>query len=104
LAGNNPREAVQNFFTPLQLVLACFSRSAHLSHLGRFEVQGGPYALLIERVRLPGSDLYLDASMNYKIVEKRDDPDRGPYKVSTTAYQYIILNEDEGDLHIPVAS
>jgi hypothetical protein len=96
LAGNSPKKAVKAFLEPLKRVVSCFSATAHLAHSGSYEINGDPSALFIERFKLPGADLYLSASMNYKIVEAAGD--RGPYKVKTTAYQYILEDEDEKEI------
>lgn len=98
LAGKNPQEAVHNFIIPLQGVLSCFSASAHLSHIGPYEVTGGPFALVIDKFKLPGSTIYLSASMNYTIVHVKEDADRGPFKVKTTAYQYMLTYKDEQEI------
>lgn len=78
-------------------MLSCFSASAHLSHIGAYDVNGGPYAAVIDKFKLPGSTIYLSASMNYTIIEAQD-ADRGPFKVKTTAYQYMLTYKDEHEI------
>lgn len=70
-----------------------------ISHKGDYQVNGGPYALVVgkgqkkDKFQLPGGDLYLSVLMNYTIVEASGA--RGPYKVKSTAYFYS-LEEDGG--------
>lgn len=98
MAGNNPRQAVQAFFKPLQHVLSCFT-DAVITHKGDYKVNGGPYALTVgtghrtDKFKLPGSDFHFSVLMNYTIVNATAD--RGPYKVKSTAYFYS-LEEDGG--------
>lgn len=96
MAGSTPKKAVAAFLRPLQLVISCFSTTAHLAHIGEYGLNGGPYAFVVQPFKLPGSDLYFAASMNYTIVEAEGE--RGPYKVKTTAYQYVFTDEDENEL------
>jgi hypothetical protein len=96
LAGKSPQEAVQAFIGPLQRVISCFSKTAHVSHVGSYSLDGGPYALRIGKFKLPRTTIFLTATMNYKIVEAEGD--RGPYKVTTTAYQYLLEDSEESEL------
>jgi hypothetical protein len=96
LAGNSPKEAVKAFLDPLQKVISCFSRTAHLSHIGPYALEGGPYAMRVDKFKLPETSIYLTASMQYKIVEAKGE--LGPYKVTTTAYQYILEDGHESEI------
>lgn len=94
MAGKTPKEAVDNFLRPIQLVLSCFTKSV-IYHAGSYQLDGGPYAATVTkdgRFSLPGGSLWLSVSMQYKIVEA--DGERGPYKVKTTAYRYAIEDKN----------
>lgn len=99
MAGKTPQEAVRNFIKPLQQVLSCFTKAV-LIHSGDYEVNGGPYALGVGKhnvkFQLPGGNFYLTVLMNYTIVAVEGE--RGPYKVQTTAYQYMLEDEEEKEL------
>jgi hypothetical protein len=90
LAGKTPYQAVRNFLDPLQRAVSCVYHAV-IHHGGReYEVNTGPYALVIGGVRRlkRNPPLTLDIRMQYKIVEASGD--RGPYKVKITAYMYIV--------------
>lgn len=90
MAGKTLYQAVQNFLAPLQRAISCVSRAV-IQHGGKeYEVNAGPYALMVggacKLKRNPS--LALDIRMQYKIVEASSE--RGPYKVKITAYMYIV--------------
>lgn len=90
MAGNTPYQAVKNFLAPLQLAISCVSHAV-IRHGGKeYDVNSGPYAILVggkcKLKRDPA--LTLDIRMQYKIVEAPGE--RGPYKVTITAYMYIV--------------
>lgn len=90
MAGKTPYQAVKSFLAPLQLSVSCVSHAV-IQHGGReYEPNAGPYALVVGgecRLRRDPS-LTLDIRMQYKIVEALGD--RGLYKVTITAYMYIV--------------
>lgn len=90
MAGKTPYQAVKNFLTPLQRAVSCVSHAV-IQHGGReYELNAGPYALVVSGKRKLKRDppLTLDIRMQYKIVEASGD--RGPYKVTITAYMYMV--------------
>ncbi len=90
MAGKTPYLAVKNFFSPLQLAVSRVSRAV-IQHGGsEYEVNAGPYALVVGgKCKLKRDPpLTLDIRMQYKIVEASGE--RGPYKVTITAYMYIV--------------
>lgn len=92
MAGKTPRDAVQNYLAPLQRAISCVS-PAVIQHGGQvYDVHAGPYALLVGeagKCKLKRDPpLTLDLRMQYRIVEASGD--RGPFKVTTTAYMYIV--------------
>jgi hypothetical protein len=89
LAGRTPKEAVDSFLKPLRLVLSCFTKAVIFHGGSTYELDGGPYALMIGqdgKFKLPRTDLSLSVSMNYRIVAATGE--RGPFKVQTAAYLY----------------
>jgi hypothetical protein len=93
LAGRNPHEALDAFIGPLQRAVSCVTRAQVYVRPPRpDEVQ----ALTISEdpVTLgttgdPGARLRLSIQQQYQLVEV-DDPERGPWKVSTRAYRYEV--------------
>ena len=94
MAGRTPPEAVQNFVDPLQEALGCITRAP---------VRAGGYGppdvlhdiILGTGDPVPlrgGSGLSLTVRMRYRIV--RAEGERGPWKVSTAAYEYTFTGVD----------
>lgn len=98
MAGSSPYEAVQNFVRPLQRAIGCVAQAKFtVSSGGKNEVYdlhsltlnaGAPAKLKGE------SPLLLEVRMQYRIIEA--DGQRGPYKVKTAAYDYVLETEDGG--------
>jgi hypothetical protein len=93
LAGANPQHAVENFVRPLRLALSCLT-DKRIDHEGGYDL-GSDYVLMLNRgdaVHLRDRDdrrqYDLRITQNYRIIEAEGD--RGPYKVTTTAYMYAI--------------
>lgn len=102
MAGKTPYEAVKNYLNPIQLSLSCISHTViTVSPRGYENFDGHSHSLLIERgypIKLPASSgtYYLGIRHQYIIVEAEGD--RGPYKVSTKAYEYKILNDKKQEI------
>jgi hypothetical protein len=99
LAGDNPAEAVRSFVGPLQRAISCVTRSQLRVSQGGYapSVTGQPHGLLLNGgrpVALSGPERpQLFVSLGYDVVHV-DDPERGPWKVSTRSYRYHILTND----------
>jgi hypothetical protein len=92
LAGRTPHEALDSYLTPLRQAVSCLTR-AYLNHSGTAPER--THALVLES-NLRGEDARWSMSVGqtYALVET-DDPERGPWKVSTRAYSYT-LDDAEG--------
>lgn len=94
MAGKSPRQAVDRFLTFLQHSLSCVTPAVIVTS-GDYAVEGGPYALTVGqegKCRLKSDHrLTLDIRMQYRIVEASGD--RGPYKVTITAYIYTLEDQ-----------
>jgi len=100
VAGRNPAEAVRAFVEPLSLAVSCVTRSVINISPGGRGVGGGPHAASLDHgqaVPLKDCDLALSVGLQYEIIEV-DDPERGPYKVSTRAYVYTLRQRDESEI------
>lgn len=104
MAGKDPRGAVQAYVRPLQQALSCvtdkiLTRPQDYSpgriHVLTFATDDG-LAPLASRTRIPGSRFLLSFSQHYRIIHVSDEPDRGPWNVSTAAYLYEL---DDADGH-----
>lgn len=91
MAGNTPSEAVNNFLGPLQLAISCVTRTV-VSVSGGYHPRPDPHVATIGNggpVPLSGdSNISLVLRHHYRIVE--DSRPRGPWKVSTAGYYYIL--------------
>lgn len=100
MPGKTSHEAVQNFVAPLQRAASCVTR-ARLNHPGGYYVREEPFVLTLGdglpvrlgRVRTDESPLSLSFTMWYRVVAAEGQ--RGPWKVSTTGYEYS-LDDDQG--------
>jgi hypothetical protein len=89
--GKTPREAVQNYVTPLQQAVSCVSKAV-LRPSG-YDPSDEPLVLLSQQMpdRLATTDLYFDVAQWFRIIE---DPANGPWRVTTEGYKYTIETED----------
>lgn len=100
MAGKTPHEALRNFVGPLQLALSCIDRA---NVVYRPYAGGGIQALTTSedplRLRTTDrtTDYFLSIGQQYEIVET-EDRERGPWKVSTRAYQYRIDDHDRSEI------
>lgn len=92
MAGSTPRKAVQNFLQPLQLALSCVTDAqiaADVDYSTTSEhtwVGAAGDAFPLARVR--GPSLRGRIGQHYRIV--RAEGQRGPWKVTITAYHYTL--------------
>lgn len=90
MAGDSEYKAVQNFRNPIQKAVSCVTKIT-LTTGWDYRV-GYEQGLVLgdgDPVKLAGtSQLTLSLLQNYRIVEARGE--RGPFKVSTTAYFYAL--------------
>jgi hypothetical protein len=101
MAGKNPAEAVHNFQEPLQRALACVTNGV-LSDGGGHHASPAKhpeytYALMLyNSPAVLGRDkqFALDLAQQYRVV--RGEGRRGPWKVSTIAYNYTLLIAKSG--------
>jgi hypothetical protein len=95
MAGKTPSEAVVNFLEPLTRAFSCVTREV-VSVRGGYHVDIQPHALLFQNNPVPlGQDkrYALKLIQQYRIVED-EDPQRGPWKVSTVAYYYTVVTSE----------
>ena len=95
MPGKTPREAVQNYVGPLQQALSCVSRAV-LRPSG-YDPSPQPLILFSEQMpeRLTKTDLYFDVAQWFSIIE---DPQNGPWRVTTRGYKYTIETEDAEEI------
>jgi hypothetical protein len=94
VAGRTAAEAVDAYVRPLQRAVSCVV-NGRLNLTGRHQ-RSEPHLLILGNGRepLPGQrGLALIVEQRYQIIET-DDRDRGPWKVSTAAYQYALDDAD----------
>ncbi|MGI8945053.1 MAG: hypothetical protein ACR2GL_02285 [Thermoleophilaceae bacterium] len=98
MAGRTPPEAVAAFVEPLQQSISCVS-PAVLQVAGGYRPAARPHALVLadgDPQPLRGdASLALRVAQQYRIVE--DTEPRGPWKVQTAAYSYVV-NRGEQEL------
>jgi hypothetical protein len=96
VAADDPATAVQHFVDPIQRALGCFVVGKVTADRyepgaeGVLALNGGSSSRLSGR-----SKLSLSVSMRYLVVE-HPDPDKGPWKVSTTGWMYELQDADQG--------
>lgn len=99
MAGSNPAEATRNFVGPIQRALSCVTLSQVRVSEGGYQpsTTGEPHGLLLDKrgeVWLSGPERpRLFVNIGYDVV-RSDDPERGPWKVSTRSYRYHVLTAD----------
>jgi len=98
LAGKTPKQAVENFLAPIRRALSCITRSFVIS--GFDPNSSKPHVLTInngDAVKLNSTPiLYVTVQMQYRVVEAKGD--RGPWKVTTAAYNYSIQDRLEKEI------
>lgn len=115
MAGENPREAVDNFLKPLQDAVLCVT-DAYVNPQGGYHARPDPPVVVLnkdEPVPLRGrSDLTLQIYHHYRIVQDKRR-ELGPWKVSTAGYIYLVRQGEqqilgyhwhphpEWDIHFP---
>lgn len=92
MAGSTPRKAVQNFLKPLQLALSCVT-DAQIATDGDYSIAGehvwvGAASEPFPLARVRGPSLRARIRQNYRVV--RAEGQRGPWKVTITAYYYTL--------------
>jgi hypothetical protein len=101
LAGKTPEEAVDAFVDRVRASLSCITAATAFASPGAAD-QPRSLALYAHGQDEPGKillstyggrgDLYLKVAHSFPIRHLPDDAIRGPYKVSSSFYQYIILD------------
>jgi hypothetical protein len=96
LAGKSPAEAVTNFIDPLRRALTCVTQAV-LTVGGGYYPSEKPHGATVNDglpVPLKGEGgLSLIAMLQYRVVEATGE--RGPWKVSTVAYNYEFVRQSE---------
>jgi hypothetical protein len=97
VAGKTPTEAVAEFVEPIQEALGCFLKGKVTAD-SRDERRPGKIVLSRnDPVQLYGPKrITIEISMDYEL-RRTDEPDKGPWKVSTTGWIYH-LREHSGEL------
>lgn len=98
MAGDTPAEAVHNFVDPLQQSVHCIA-PAYVNVRGGYHVQPEPHTLTLndfESISLKcDRDLTLWVTHDYNIVEAKDDPELGPWKVHSRGYIYLVCDGEQ---------
>jgi hypothetical protein len=94
LSGRNPRDAVQAYLDRLQASLSCVSKT-RFNVSGRHAEAEEPHSLTTaeDPISLKDSRILLSINQRYKIV-KTSKPELGPWKVSTFAYSYWVMDSE----------
>jgi hypothetical protein len=90
VAGRTPNAAVKAFVAPIQEALGLFASGKVTVDTYSPGVVGILTFNRDEVVKLRGGKVGLSVSMQYRIIET-DEPDRGPFKVSTVGYMYDLV-------------
>ena len=97
MAGKSPAEAVNNFLDPLQKAIDCLTRAQLTVKGGYYPTTVDPHALTLGDglpQKLSGeTDLYLVVKQFYYVI-RVEDPDAGPWKVSTAEYNYNLRDSE----------
>ena len=97
MAARTPAEAVNNFLDPLQRVISCVTQAQLNVKGGYYPTTDEPHALVLGNglpQKLSGeTDLSLVVKQFYYVI-RVEDPDRGPWKVSTAEYNYNLRDTD----------
>lgn len=95
MAGDSPATAVQAFTQPIQDALSCFLTGKVTADT--YEPRDTVGVLTLNRYKrvdlLGRCGLSVDVLMHYRIIE-HDDPDKGPWKVTTTGWMHHLYNGD----------
>ncbi len=96
MAGRTAAEAVNNFLEALHKVISCVT-DTHLSVRGGYRpTTEEPHVLVLGDglpQKLRGTDLSLVLRQRYYVI-KVEDPNRGPWKVSTAEYDYNFRDSE----------
>ncbi len=97
MAARTPAEAVNNFLGPLQRVISCVTQAQLNVKGGYYPTTDEPHALVLADglpQKLPGeTDLSLVVKQFYYVI-RVEEPDRGPWRVSTAEYNYNLRDAD----------
>ena len=95
MPGRTPREAVQNYMAPLQQAVSCVCTA--VLRPTSYEPGGGPHLLCSEQMPcvLVNTNLRFDVAQWFDIIE---DPQNGPWRVTTAGYKYTIETEDAEEI------
>jgi hypothetical protein len=90
MAGRNPREAIQNFVTPLQQALSCVTNAVLYYRASSRNPSDLQALTLSEEPAKLGRDrtFALTVIQHFRTVEAEGP--RGPWKVQTVAYYYTL--------------
>jgi hypothetical protein len=106
LAGRNEHETLDHFLQRFRLTLQCVANadvygSGHvpgrLNSLTLYPYHGNPGNVVPLRTNDGQTDLRLGVYHSYTVVQT-DEQDRGPYKVSSSSYQYSLLDRNEREI------
>jgi hypothetical protein len=97
VAGSSPYEAFDNFRSLLQRAISCVNGQAHLWAVGSNGYSPGQTHALTPDAGEPidlagGRRLRLASQFDYRI--EKAEGERGPWKVTTEAYQHALEDED----------
>ncbi len=94
MAGRNPREAFAAFIEPLQQNVSCLANDVLIVSSGGRHLAQKVHALTLANGPIRVTDqLTLTLDLMYEII-RTDEPGKGPYKVSTKAYDYAFRSQD----------
>ena len=97
MAGKTPAEAVNNYLEPLLRAVSSVTKGALYVSNGGYRAELNPHLLVLGsgRQALAGG-LTLTFEQGYEIVEAEGE--RGPWKCSTTRYQYALDDADDHEI------
>ena len=99
MAGRTAAEAVHNFLDPLRKAISCVT-PAVLDVAGGYHPRPAPHVLTLAQgdpVRLSADPpILLSVTQHYRVVEYEGA--RGPWKVSTVGYYYVLSGPDEREV------
>jgi hypothetical protein len=101
VAGETPYEAVRAFVEPIQEAISCFVAGKIEAERYDESRPGDDYLLTLDRARpkrLPGeARLSITITMKYRVIT-HDDPEKGPWKVSTSGWIYHLTGSRDEPL------
>lgn len=97
MAGKTPRQAVDQFLTPLQRALSCITDAVLQCRVPtRASVHGAANLAPLTRLKAGAETFHLTVELHFRIVE--DAGPRGPYRLTTIKYSYSLLDADEKEI------